>query len=430
MFDFDAAAIRERTNADPAFRLDARYWNARIGFELGAESYELRIRDGQVEEFARVASVSGDCDIRISGAAESWEKLLQAVPPPPYDDLFFGGAAVGFRVSGDVVDAVGPYYGALQDFVAVLRQARSGPAPARPVPDARRKFDSAVGRYLYLPVDGVEYRVYFEESGDGPVPLLLQHTAGADGRQWRHVLEDPDYRRLCRMLAYDLPYHGKSVPPTGVRWWESEYLLTRDFLMKTVVGIAHALELDDPVYMGCSIGGHLAPDLALYHPDEFAAVIGINAGLATPAARGNKTGESWYHPRVGSDWKASAMLGNTAPTSPEAYRRETGWVYSQGGPPVLTGDVFYYATDHDLTAEQARRIDTSKVAVHLLTGEYDPLAQPGGTDELARNIPGCEYHLIPGMGHFGPSENPEDFKPYLLPILEKLAAARPRASGG
>ncbi len=42
------------------------------------------------------------------------------------------------------------------------------------MPDDAR-FDEAVGRYVYLTLDGVEYRVYFEESGTGDVGLLLHH---------------------------------------------------------------------------------------------------------------------------------------------------------------------------------------------------------------------------------------------------------------
>ena len=75
------------------------------------------------------------------------------------------------------------------------------------------RFDATVGRYVYLELDGTEHRVYFEEAGEG-IPLLLQHTAGADGRQWRHVLEDAALQKQFRLIAYDLPYHGKSVPPT------------------------------------------------------------------------------------------------------------------------------------------------------------------------------------------------------------------------
>ena len=142
----------------------------------------------------------------------------------------------------------------------------------------RQRFDAAVGRYVHLELDGVEYRVYFEETGAG-VPVLLQHTAGADGRQWRHVLEDAGLREKFRLIAYDLPYHGKSVPPTGTTWWREPYRLTKDFLMRVPVTLAKTLELENPVYMGSSIGGHLAVDLAIHHAADFRALIGLAAGV-------------------------------------------------------------------------------------------------------------------------------------------------------
>jgi pimeloyl-ACP methyl ester carboxylesterase len=97
---------------------------------------------------------------------------------------------------------------------------------------------------ISLTIDTVEYRVYFEEYGAG-IPLLMQHTAGADGRQWRHFLEKERLAQHFRMIAYDLPYHGKSVPPTEKEWWKEEYKLTKDFLMKVPVTLSHELELDD-----------------------------------------------------------------------------------------------------------------------------------------------------------------------------------------
>jgi hypothetical protein len=54
-------------------------------------------------------------------------------------------------------------------------------APARPA--GAPQWEKAVGRYAHLDLDGHDYRVYVEEAGQG-VPVLLQHTAGADGRQW------------------------------------------------------------------------------------------------------------------------------------------------------------------------------------------------------------------------------------------------------
>jgi pimeloyl-ACP methyl ester carboxylesterase len=280
------------------------------------------------------------------------------------------------------------------------------------------RFDSAVGRYVRLSFDGIEYRVYFEEAGAG-IPILLQHTAGADGRQWRHLLEDRDFQRSFRMIAYDLPYHGKSVPPEGIEWWRREYRLTKDFLMKFVVTLAHELGLEHPIYMGSSIGGHLATDLAINHPGEFRAVIGLEAAIATPGG----FADQWYHPRISNDFKASVMYGLMSPTSPERYRRETAWVYSQGAPPTFKGDLYYYSVDHDLSAS-AEQLDAARVPVYLLTGEYDWASTPAMTEELVRRAKGVRYREMKRLGHFPMSEDPARFKEYIAPVLEEIAKLR------
>ena len=280
------------------------------------------------------------------------------------------------------------------------------------------RFDSAVGRYVHLPIDGVEYRVYFEEAGRG-IPLVLQHTAGADARQWRHLLEDAEIARDFRMIAYDLPYHGKSVPPAGVEWWSREYRLTRDFFMKLPVTLAEVLALERPVFMGCSIGGHLAADLACYHPGVFRAAIALEGALGTPARRDLSPLD---HPRVSSEYKASLMYGITAPGSPEAFRRETAWVYSQGAPGVFKGDLHYYTVEHDLTAD-AVRIDTKRTALHVLTGEYDWSSTPAMGQALASAVPGATFRMMPGVGHFPMSEDPARFREYLMPLLAEIRDA-------
>ena len=276
------------------------------------------------------------------------------------------------------------------------------------------RFDTATGRYIFLTIDNVEYRVYFEENGSG-IPVMMQHTAGADGRQWRHFLSNDRLAQHFRLIAYDLPYHGKSVPPTEKEWWKEEYKLTKDFFMKVPVTLSQELGLDRPIYMGSSIGGHLATDLALHYPEKFRAVIGLEAALVTPGGYR----DSWYHPRISNDFKASAMFGLMSPTSPEKYRRETSWVYSQGAPPVFKGDLYYYSVDHDLT-KTAEQIDTSKVAVYLLTGEYDWASPPSISEELARRIKGAKYQTMVGLGHFPMSEDPERCLSFVEPVLNEI----------
>jgi pimeloyl-ACP methyl ester carboxylesterase len=277
------------------------------------------------------------------------------------------------------------------------------------------RFDRARGRYVYLTVDGLEYRVYFEESGAG-VPLLLQHTAGSDGRQWRHILEDPWIGDRFRVIAYDLPYHGKSLPPAGVRWWEQEYRLTQSFLLEFIVTLSGVLELDRPVFMGCSMGGHVAVDLALHRPEGFRAVIGLEAAMRTPGG----LLDVFHHPRIGGDSKPAMMHGLMSPTSPEESKRETEWGYSCGAPATFKGDLHYYSVEHDLSVEEAALIDTSKLAVYVLTGEYDWSATPEASRQLVEAIPGARFQELRGMGHFPMSENPEAFRAVLLPLLEEI----------
>ena len=56
-------------------------------------------------------------------------------------------------------------------------------------------FEPIIGRYMHLDLFGRKHRIYVEEAGEG-TPLLCLHTAGADGRQYRALMNDArDHRR-------------------------------------------------------------------------------------------------------------------------------------------------------------------------------------------------------------------------------------------
>lgn len=278
------------------------------------------------------------------------------------------------------------------------------------------RFADIKAGYAYFSVEGVEYRVFIEQAGNG-IPVLLQHTAGSDGRQWRHLLEDPEITHNFHLIAYDLPYHGKSVPPLSVRYWEQEYKLTKDWFMKFVVTLSKELQLHKPIYMGCSMGGHLAPDLALHYPDSFRAVIGVEA---TAHSHGTDNILQYYwHPSISNESKPAMMLTLCSPTAPEPFKRETIWCYSQGAPPVFKGDLNYYCFEHDLT-DTAKDIDTRKVAVYILNGDYDWSGYAEAGRALAADIKGASWTRMDGLGHFPMSEDPVQFKKYIMPILDEI----------
>jgi pimeloyl-ACP methyl ester carboxylesterase len=420
----DTAACRNRANADGEFLLKARYWEARLQLEIGDRPYSLVVQKGRIAEFAP-ASVPGTPDVRISGPVAAWSG---------------GFVARGLKVEGDRVNQVVPYRGAILRLIALIRQANGAQDQnAATAKDIDRQFDSAVGRYAYVKIQGVQYRVYFEETGQG-IPVVLQHTAGSDGRQWRHLLEDEEIQRRFRLIAYDLPYHGKSVPPATIRWWEKEYRLTTELVMESILAITAAARAERPVYMGCSVGGYLAPDLAFYHPNDFRAVIGVNASIAGAGAPSQRPGardrmqkpisereiiDTNFHPRVNGESIGMSMYEITSPEAPDAFRRETAWVYGQGGPGVFAGDLYYYSYDHDLVGK-AGQIDTARCPVYLISGEYDPSMEPGSrsAEALAKQIPGATFTVIKGGSHFAMSDDYARFRQYLMPILDKIHAQK------
>lgn len=281
-------------------------------------------------------------------------------------------------------------------------------------------FEPVTGRYLSLEVDGQTHRVYVETAGQG-VPLLLQHTAGSDNRQWRHLLNDAEIGQRFAMVAADLPGHGKSLFPDESEWWAGDYRLKRDFFMRFQVRLAEELGLERPVFIGCSIGGHLAADLALEYPGLFRACIGLQASAHTPSA-GEGSLMPLDNPRIGNDYAAALMYGLTSPTSPEARRHEVSFIYSQAGPGVFRGDLYYYTVDHDLRA-RAGEIDTSKTALYILSGEYDWSSTTAASKALAEAIPGAKFVSMPGLGHFPMAEDPVRFREHLMPMLEEILSA-------
>ena len=279
-------------------------------------------------------------------------------------------------------------------------------------------FEPIVGRYLNLALSGRPHRLYIEEAGSG-IPLVCLHTAGADGRQFRHILNDAAITRDYRVIVFDMPWHGKSLPPTGFE--TEEYQLTTEGYTRMVLDVCDALELERPVVMGCSIGGRLVLNLAATHPDRFRALIGLESAAYQ---------QPWYdtewlnRPDVhGGEVCAALVSGMMAPQSPAESRHETLWMYKCGGPGIFKGDLYFYRVDGDLR-DRIACIDTTRCPLYMLTGEYDFSCTPDDTNRTAAGIKGADVAIMKELGHFPMSENPARFRRYILPVLEKIKAAK------
>ncbi len=275
------------------------------------------------------------------------------------------------------------------------------------------ELEAAVGRYVRLGEGEDEARVYFEEAGTGP-PLLCLHTAGADSRQWRHLLADREITSAHRVVAFDLPWHGRSLP-TG-EWWRKEYRLTTAEYARRALQLATSLELERPIVIGCSVGGVTALYLAWHYGAAIGGVIAVEAAAKIVG----RFSDLSIRPDVnGAEFVASWTSGLMGPESPGASRRELWWIYAQGGPGVYRGDTWAWSEDFDLRGHE-HEIDTATTPLWILCGEYDYVCTPEAALATAAAIPGARGEAMAGLGHFPMSENYPRFRPYLLSALADI----------
>ncbi|MDG4906790.1 alpha/beta hydrolase [Mesorhizobium sp. WSM4898] len=278
----------------------------------------------------------------------------------------------------------------------------------------KSSIEPVVGRYVNVTVGNARQRIYFEEAGQGR-PVVCLHTAGADTRQWRSVLNDQAFTRSYRFIAFDMPWHGKSLPPEGFE--TEEYLLSTETYMETVLAFCGAAGLEKPLLAGCSMGGRIALQLAALHPESFSGFIAIEASDFQPAWYDI----DWFHrpDAHGGEMGAALVSANIAPQAPDAERWTTLWMFMQSGPGVFRGDLSFYTSDDSLVGRLSS-IDTRRTPVHIMCGEYDMTCTPEDAQRTAAAIKGSTLAIMKDLGHFPMSENPTAFRAYFKEALERV----------
>jgi len=108
-------------------------------------------------------------------------------------------------------------------------------------------------------------RLWYDEAGSGPAVLLL-HGGLGDSGLWEPVV--PLLAERFRTIRTDLRFYGRSTGP-AVPWsWQED-----------TVGVLDELGIERAAVVGLSLGGKLALDVALAHPDRLWAVVGVAPGL-------------------------------------------------------------------------------------------------------------------------------------------------------
>jgi pimeloyl-ACP methyl ester carboxylesterase len=387
-----------------------RRWGRQASLRFALES------DGVPVEFA-FGEAAPTPAFTLAAPAAIWAKALQPLPPRHHHSLFALRMRVPeFRILGSELALMQHCHLARRvlEIGRWLAAGRALPVPEIPRPALVEPEPAEIlGRYVPVTADGTAYRIHCEAAGEGR-DLLCLHTAGADGRQFHRLMADRRITRDWRLTAFDLPWHGRSPPPSGAA--PGTWRLDTERYVQLIMGAIRAAGLRRPVVLGASMSGEICLELALRHPEEFSGIIACEA---SDHIQGRQVGWADHAQVNQSIFVPEWIEGLMAPHSPAACAADIWWHYSQGGHATFARDIEFYSGEWDARG-RVQRIDTARCPLFMLTGEYDYSCTVEHSAATAARIAGARFQPMPGIGHFPFAENPPLFAEYLLPILAAL----------
>lgn len=392
---------------DAQLRAFARSADVRLGFDDGATRVCVEVRDGDLRPGAEPECV-------LVAPERAWADLLSSDPAPTtHHFLAMRMRVAGTRVDGDEV-RFAQHAHVVRRLLEIARAVVSG--PVRRAPDPVLDRPAITGRYVPVELRGARLDLYVESAGAGR-PLLVLHTAGADSRQAHPLMADPELTAGYRVVAFDLPGHGRSdALPGPLGSWSLDGGRYGD----AILAVVDALALDRPILLGASMAGEACLLMAHRAPDRLGGVIACEAadhvpGRVTPWAGHPRVNEATFVP----EW----IEGLIGPRAPQAAHDAIWRTYSQGGHRTFAGDIDFYSGGWD-GRDVVGEIDTARCPVVMMTGEYDYSCTPAMSEATARRIPGATFWTMPGLGHFPICEHPDAFRPHLQRALSIIGAAR------
>jgi len=248
--------------------------------------------------------------------------------------------------------------------------------------------------------------------------IALLHGAGGT-----HVVWQSQSRALAHagynVLVPDLPGHGASEDVPAIRTVE-DYATWLRLLIHSVCPPA-AQGAARLVLVGHSLGACIALSYAAAWPAEVGglALVGANLEMKVNPALLKDCLEN--QPRA-VDFITSFGHGRTTHLS--AVTAPGAWVLGADRALLLASEPSVLQRDFSVCATWRGASLASKVtcATLVVSGALDRLTPAKGGQQLAGQVPGARYEVLPGVGHMLPSEAPRA----LLKLMMAFLAGLPR----
>jgi 3-oxoadipate enol-lactonase len=269
----------------------------------------------------------------------------------------------------------------------------------------------------FAEVDGA--KLYYEITGEGH-PLVLLHEGIADSRMFDDQFSV--FAQQYRVVRFDLPSFGQSdTPPVD----------KPISLAENLRGLLAFLGIEKMYLLGMSMGGSIALDFTLAHPDMVDALI-----LVAPGVSGNNfTSFDTVYKTIGEEIEEATKRGDYERASELETRI---WVDGpertpQQVDPQVRQRMYELNLDNYRRAGNAEfpptlpleppaieRLGEVAIPTCLIIGDKDVREMLGVMDILEQGIPGAKKVVMHGVAHALNVEKPEEFNRIVLDFLRSL----------
>ena len=256
--------------------------------------------------------------------------------------------------------------------------------------------------------------LHYIAAGHG-APVVLLAGFGGDHLSWG--LQFPAFRARHHTIALDNRGCGRSGSP--------DVTYTTGLMAGDIVAVLDHLGIDAAHVVGLSLGGMIAQELALAHPQRVLSLqLHSTAGRADPYLR--ILLDTWRQVRaqLGREMVQQSMAlwlfgRRTFAERPELIemlmRQATAYPYA----PTEVG--FARQGEAVVTHDALARLSAIACPTLITAGEDDVLVPARFARELADHLPHAEIHLVPGAGHMWCWEKPAEFNALALDFIAKHA---------
>ena len=251
-------------------------------------------------------------------------------------------------------------------------------------------------------------RIALSVAGTGPLVVCL-HGIGGHRRHWDDQLAA--FAPHFTAAAWDARGYGDSEDYDGpLRFADfgADLLRVLDHF-----GAARAH------LVGLSLGGRIARDFCLRHPDRVATLVLANTSAGFDTLTPDEV-EAFIRARRGPleagrtprELAPELARGLIAPEAvPGAYDRLLASMAA------LRKDSYLKTIEASTREDRGARLEGIRVPTLVVTSDQDRLYTPALAAGIARRIPGARLALIAGAGHLSNIEQPARFNAAVLPFL-------------